>query len=300
MLVIAVLAVIASISITTYRSKMQTNRANKVALEMQQVLQAAQSYYSTNTAGEWPANNANLSEGCDPSTNPDLQPFVQNYLPNANTTSSYGDHYCWAEAGDNNNALFWVAVKVPGNDVAIAKRIAALLPNAVITNDPAQTTPGDCNDSDGSACYVRAEVTKTGVSTAVGETVAAVGVCPSSGSATPSCRNTSGGNFRITFDACKAGTTPVASVSPNFIFVPTTRGQGFTVGGRMNATVMSCTSTANANGQETCDINVHVGVCTTKGCDIDITTLNIAGQRGSVGASYAVFCKPASTPAAQS
>lgn len=158
LLVIAVMAVIASLGIIAYRDHLQSERIDRASLNIQNVLQGAMSYNVSN-GGDWPPANAQLPN-CDVTVGGRAENFVKNYLPNGSYQSDYGNHLCWSQL-NNDGHLFWVALEVPGNDKNIAKRIAAKLPNAVTTSDPTSTNdPAPACDS--SVCYVRAEVTVPG------------------------------------------------------------------------------------------------------------------------------------------
>lgn len=150
MLVIAVMAVISGFAIMGLRQESNTQRIEKSALEVQAILQAAMAYNVQNQ-GQWPENY-----DCTNTTPLPSSASFAPYLPNQNSVSPYGTQFCW---GTNEDAAknFWLAMPVPNGDSALAARIAAHLPDAVITTDPTITppTPG-C--SDGSSCYVRTEI----------------------------------------------------------------------------------------------------------------------------------------------
>lgn len=294
LLVIAVISVLAAVGIMSFRRSFQENRIDKVAIGMQHVLEAAMAYYVDQN--EWPANHA-----CD-GTGGDTTDFVTNYLPNSNTKSFYGTDYCWEKAGDTNR-LFWVAVKIPGDGVenlAVAKRLAARLPNAIATNDPDTTTiPAPACDA--SDCFVRAEITVPGTASnnIQQSSIAATGECH--GTSTPNAANTgtctdssSGGQqqYSITFPACASGTEPSLNVSPNYIELPHTQ-TGYTLQG-MQAMPGTCTTTADPSGLESCSVAVAVTVCKPNGPN-NCSEVNIKGLGGQAGASYIVSCVKHST-----
>lgn len=161
LLVVAVIALIAALGVKTYRDKAQSDRINLAALGMQHVLESAMAYNVANK-GHWPTQNWN-SNDCLIS-NVASDPFVQTYLPNQNYQSNFGTHYCWSGNDQNNEPtapLFWVAMPVPATDAPeatdFAKRIAARLPNAIITDNPSVSSTGSnyCNNN---PCYVKAAV----------------------------------------------------------------------------------------------------------------------------------------------
>lgn len=140
-LVLAIIAVIATFALKLYRDTTESNRANKVALEMQHVMEAAIAY--NNNKNYWPTDNSYTTDppaATDCATPKDLT-FVNNYLPNQSNLSSYGVSICWSGANDGtqtpppNYQRFWVAVALPGTYIATAQHVAALLPNAIATAD---------------------------------------------------------------------------------------------------------------------------------------------------------------------
>lgn len=161
LLVVAVIALIAALGVKTYRDKAQSDRINLAALGMQHVLESAMAYNVANK-GHWPKENWN-SKDCVISNIAD-DPFVQTYLPNQSYQSNFGTHFCWSGNDKDNEPLaplFWVAMPVPGSDAPeasdFAKRIAARLPNAIITDNPSMSSTGAdyCNNN---PCYVKAAV----------------------------------------------------------------------------------------------------------------------------------------------
>ena len=301
LLVIAVLSIIAALGIMSYRRYFQTNRIDKVAISMQHVLEAAMSFYVDNSA-TWP-----LPKQCDDST-PTTNSFVTDYLPNGSYQSTFGTDFCWHDAGAGSapqqHRLFWVAVRVPGaapDSTNIAKRLAARLPNAVVTSQPntPNTDPVPPCDSDG--CYVRTEITVpgTGTGTAGSLSLAAAGTC-SSASSTPipgaegSCRygstdDTVNDGFTVLFPACPAGTHPDLNINPNFIRLPTSD-SGYTMLG-MQAHTGACSQSADSSGNENCSATVNVTVCTPhrrQDCnEVDVMSI---GNGAQIGASYVVSC----------
>lgn len=156
LLVIAIVALISSLGINTYRKNYQNKRIDQVTLTMQHMLAAAVNYNADK--GHWPTSNNNLPT-CIPSNSNDQ--FIKNYLPHGIYQSNYGNNFCWAETITLNeeHRLFWIALKIPFADPAsakqIAQRIAARLPNGIALEDPNKSS--DCTNVS-SNCYVRAEV----------------------------------------------------------------------------------------------------------------------------------------------
>lgn len=294
LLVIAVLSIIAAMGIMQYRRSFQANRAEKTAISMQHVLEAAMSYYVDKS--EWPEA---LSCGDTPASND----FIQNYLPNGDPATPMGGTYCWQDAGAGDQAqqhrLFWVAIKVPGEAEsvqAMANRIAAHLPNAITTSDPSSTDQPAPTCS-GDTCYVRAEITVPGTGgTGGGSNVVASGNCEPSKTVhagTATCQDMSTATeqlYRINFKACPADTQPQLTISPNFVRVPNSQ-LGFYLTNLNAMQVGSCTHAPNDQGQQACQAQViaqtckldHHGHCQ----QTDIKQLG-----GASGASYLVMCQP--------
>jgi len=287
LLVIAVIAVIASLAILTYRGHSQTTRIEKSALELQQVLEAALAYNADQA--QWPANNSALPS-CTPTAAANT--FVNGYLPNARTTDAFGANYCWSKAGTSDR-LFWVAIPVPGNDQAMAKRIAARLPNAIITSDPTSATMPACVDN--ATCYVRSEVAQPGLTTSnvTHEYVA------TSGSYT--CSKTQGCNAatqHVTFKACAPNTTPHIYGAPTRFQLPTPGSAddpGFIL--KEVSTSGSCNATPDASGNQSCDMTVNVSICATSPSTACVATniFQFGATPAVVGASYTVMCVPNAT-----
>jgi prepilin-type N-terminal cleavage/methylation domain-containing protein len=182
LLVVTILALIAAVGVKAYRDKAQSDRVNIAALNIQHVLESGMAYNVANK-GLWPKSN--WTNKCVSSQTDD---FVQNYLPNEATQSNFGTPLCWsgdAKPGDQSAKRFWAAIKIPGNDPTTvsntAKRIAARLPNAVITNDPSIESSGTApsNTCGAGDCYIKAAVSvPSASSTALLKTyVAGMGYC---------------------------------------------------------------------------------------------------------------------------
>ncbi len=166
LLVVTVLAFIASLGVKTYRDKAASDRINIAALNIQHVLEAGISYNLANQS-KWPKKNWS---GSNCFAAPADTVFVQNYLPNESNLSNLGVPICWngddtaaGTAGEQKAKRFWVAVSTGDSGdataVSIAQRIAARLPNAIITNDPnAEPTSVPSSVCTSGACYVKAVV----------------------------------------------------------------------------------------------------------------------------------------------
>lgn len=178
LLVVAVISLIAALGVKTFRDKAQSDRINIAALNIQHVLEAGMAYNVANS-GLWPVSNS----ACAKASSTD--PFTTDYLPNASNQSNFGTYLCWSgddpTAGNQKAPLFWVAMPITDADVSAAsdtaRRIAARLPNAIITsnlNDSSSTT----NQCSGSPCYVKAEVSvPSASSTSSGVYVVGSGNC---------------------------------------------------------------------------------------------------------------------------
>ncbi len=314
MLVIAVIAIIASFSLMMYKKYSETARVDKVAIETQHVLEAALAYNVDHQA--WPAEN----NGSDCSTTaPDKnEPFVKNYIPNQNTQSTYGSYFCWdkagSSAGESKNRLFWVAMKVPGASLTLAKRIAARLPNAITTSElqqtEEQTTAPACTTS---SCYVRTEVVQPGASsnTSSGSgSIIASGNCPTTNTNGVNANKNSStctllddnneSEYEISFNACPSGDVPRTTVFPNFISAPKGSWPGFSfqtinaerVKDSLNHIVPCTTSIVDGIKKQNCDIKVHVTWCEGSGFSDKCHYKDIKKAGGSTGASYMVACIP--------
>lgn len=297
LLVVTVLALIAALAVKTYRDKAQTDRINIAALDLQHVLEAGMAYNVANT-GSWP--EANSATPCVKASTTDT--FTTDYLPNSSNQSNYGTYFCWSgddpTYGKQKAKRFWVAMPITDNDLTTAtntaKRIAARLPNAVATGNPADnsTTPSPCTTS---ACYVRAEVSVPSASSTLQNTYIA-----GSGNCDPSIANNGGVNgdgqqpgigtgvfckrttlgeqfsaaagssytdndslsqYEIDFQ-CKPGETAHVNVTPNFLKVDRYSKPGlfaeniYQLSGMANDS-SDCVST---NGQVKCTVNMMANV----------------------------------------
>ncbi|MCB1827757.1 MAG: prepilin-type N-terminal cleavage/methylation domain-containing protein [Coxiellaceae bacterium] len=303
MLVIAVVAVLASLGLMAYHRHAQTARIDKVSLEMQHVLEAALAYDVDN--GKWPEPN---KEATCVSKQP-ADAFVDSYIPNQDAQSSYGSYFCWSSAGENSNGdarLFWVAFKLPVSAEAktLGYRIAARLPNAILTSDLSRVDAVACGAGD---CYVRAEVVQpaaTSNNQGNGGMIVATGDCPTNKnvsanqeSSTCSFKSYGGGTrYDITFNACPGKDLARVTAFPNFIHYPVNSFPGFTVEEiTASRTSKACTTFTDDDGQlkQRCEILVKATTCTGHGPNKcvykDITDLP---TKGSIGASYVVACIP--------
>lgn len=289
LLVIAVIAIILSLSLVVLRKQAQTARVNKTALEMQNVLQAAITYI--NDSGDWPINYT-----CNTSALPD--PNFVNYLPNSDYQSNFGTNFCWAR--DGSTPRFWVALPLPGNNYQMAQQIASQLPNAYAVKNPNTNTP-KTNVCDGSEqwCYVRAEVTQA--ASAPNGGVAAAGYCnpngtigvPQIGSSNNiSCTylgsDDEGANYRILFP-CTNGQGNVV-LAPNFLTMGSNDGS-YTL--RVYALTPSPASNcATDNGMARCMVRM-IAISTlldpNTGQPLSITNHQQTAP-GKIGATFVGYC----------
>lgn len=306
MLVIAVVAIMAALGVMAYRRHAVTTRIDKTAIEMQHVLEAALAY-NVDQNGKWPEKR--FDAACSTTKpEPNSNDFIQNYISNQDVHSSYGSYFCWSPVDDNQSAnLFWVALKIPHNDTALGNRIAARLPNAILTSNPEKTDQVACSGSD---CYVRAEVVQpaaTSNNVSGSGMVVATGDCPSHNDETNSnhesstcTRNNSysgkGTEYQIEFAACSDQYMPRVTVFPNQLSFPKDNYPGFTVKDiDAERTSEPCTVTTDDNGKrrQVCNVTVHATTCIGEG-PYKCNYIDIANARhpGSVGASYMVACVP--------
>lgn len=128
LLLIAVLALIGSLSISSFYAQSNTQKADKMALQMQGILQAATAYYMTN--GHWPANTGTTDQ---------ISSDFLAYLPIAQLTNNgqimnpWG--YSYSINGTNQTgSQTWFSVQTQAPNMNIAKRVAALLPYGSVAN----------------------------------------------------------------------------------------------------------------------------------------------------------------------
>lgn len=106
--VIAIIGVMASLGVSYYQHRAENNKIQKVAIQMQQYLQAALAYYGDNN--NWPSTKT---------------PNFSQYLPINATQDPWGGKISGAQ---RNAHIFTVTDAAPNSRIAI--RVAALLPNA--------------------------------------------------------------------------------------------------------------------------------------------------------------------------
>ncbi len=279
MLVMALLAIIASVGILAIRRQLETSRIQKTGQEIKQVLQAALAYY-VDHQHTWPSNNMNLPGYPLPYNN---RSAFTIYLPNHNRVSELGTRYCWGTESDNRR-LFWVAIKTPNQSVA--KRIAAQVPNAIATADPRRTNPPPCTDTH---CYVRAEIIEPsdlGVKRTEAY-ITAIGHCRH-GKTIDHCAFVAYGgvytdSFRVSFPACPKSMLPKATAAPNNITLHLRNADisSFQVATQCQITINPKTK------QQSCVINAIAKLRT-----LQQSVVNIAVYGGTVGLSYVVACVP--------
>ncbi|MGB6976492.1 MAG: type II secretion system protein [Gammaproteobacteria bacterium] len=162
LLVIAVVAVLATFGLSTYRERALNLKAEKVAQQMQLILQAGSNYYVRNSC--WPDNVTSITP---PNTNhrcidnlSGSEPFMPNYFPagpmrhptvptnyrlynpfwvGPTDNVDYAYKYHRAGTSPNENAIFQVESGFLPNR-GFAQRVAALLPNAWIMANPPNAT----------------------------------------------------------------------------------------------------------------------------------------------------------------
>ncbi|MCH9644372.1 MAG: type II secretion system GspH family protein [Gammaproteobacteria bacterium] len=311
LLVIAIISLIAALGILAYRRYFFTQRVEKVSLEMQHVLEAAMAF-NVDHQGSWPdANQA--TPNCIPVSSSNT--FVRDYLPQGrrdNATTSFGNHYCWSavqsgshEVGtstQNASRLFWVAVRVPNGDRNLAERIAARLPDTIVTSDPTSTaSPAPACAASGGECYVRSEITQPSQvsNQQSGAHVVAIGKCrtdqtgPLQNSGGGSCaQNVTGtgstNQFRVTFTACPSGQPEIAVMPDYFRSYSATAYSANILS--IETTPATCSTQAAQDGTEYCDVGMSIMVCRGRNC---ASRGDAAAMGGSEGANYIVTCAPA-------
>lgn len=289
MLVIAVIAVILSVMLMTYRDRSRDFRVEKAAIQMQHVLEAALAYHVD--TGAWPQDNT--AEECDPSAMGELKTFIANYLPNQDYQSNFGANYCWAQTGTNNR-LFWVALEIPKNDFNLASQLAGKLPNAIVTSNLTSSTAVPCETDDD--CYVRAEVTQPGLTAVNGLAIQAAGTCLPNQRVNndgTGCSDTSVGDntrqtYTIVFPACQTGQQPISIPSPNFTLIPYTTQTALILSSLLTKQLGTCTNTPDQQGHESCAIDSEASVCANYNCSVYKSIKAYSG--GQLGANYIVYC----------
>ncbi len=296
LLVITVIAIIASMGIMLLHKNAEDAGINKAAMEVQNILQAAISY-NVNNNGSWPIAYLCGSSGV-PSSN-----FV-NYLPNSDYQSHYGMNYCWSQ--DSTTPRFWVALPFPGSEYLKAQRIAAALPNAYAVTDVNTATPqADLCTGAESTCYLRAEITQPslqGGGTASGG-LAAAGYCKppeaNNNSMNPligsgpnvSCTyqntvDTSKTTYNIQFP-CPSGLTGSVVVTPNFLYMGTQNDAAHTFSVFLYSMKPGDIQVCNtANNITSCSVDIYVRSTIGSGTSI----LQNTGRPGYVGATYVAYC----------
>lgn len=126
--VIAIIAVIASLGLSTVTQRAQEAKVEKAALQMQQLLQAGMTYYVDN--GCWPG-----ASECSPG----VPNFANNYIPTGGNINPWGGMYAWGEVGGGITKMFEVDSPLSGSATTVVQRIAGMLPNGGVSS-----TAGAC------------------------------------------------------------------------------------------------------------------------------------------------------------
>lgn len=159
LLVIAILGIMSSLGVSLYQTHLKNFKTSKAALQMQQILQAAETFYANNH--EWPHSSAIskcLQGGRDK---------FCSYLPTAILTDPWGINYSWKKTGPPN--FFFFIVLSPGHtNRAQAEKIKNNLPNAEVTGTKPYNvvarivTPGQVMHSRGDITFGGAGTAKNG------------------------------------------------------------------------------------------------------------------------------------------
>ncbi len=184
LLVVTVIAFIAALGVKTYREKAALGPNQYCRTEYPTCFRIRQCLTTS------PNQDFGRKKIGIPARPQYSQDFVLNYLPNESNQSNFGTALCWN--GDDPNdpkktqqgKRFWVALDIGSDATAVksAQRIAARLPNAIITNTPDTECSADqnnnCNTCDGSTeCYVKAAVSIPSVVSQNNAYVAGAGYC---------------------------------------------------------------------------------------------------------------------------
>ncbi len=285
LLVITVISVLASLALMTYRINAESVRNKKVSAELQHVLESGLAYYVDKRA--WPTDATHGSHATAPdcsSLSIDPKNDFISYLPNQTNVSSTGSRFCWNQDAQSDH-LFWVALLSPKPGPALARQMAARLPNAVITTDPNDDAASALNTCPkNTPCYVRSEVGIPGMASAPPPspyTVAAIGYCnPDGDDPTGDCHHNGGSDYTLSF-GCPGGQHGKAFVIPNFWSGGTSPGGG-------HFTPANIAGPTNVDCDGSCDINIQAQIC-------DMTSSNTCDDMtqygGKVGATYIAICK---------
>lgn len=326
LLVVAVLAVMASVAVYAIRQQTESQRERLVAQELQQVAAAAIAYRVDEKA--WPAEYVCSNTG-GPSAG--AQTFINNYVPNANIVSRLGYHFCWGwDNGNPSNGgdppapvaptaqsqRFYVALEVPHN---MATAILSDVPNARYVENPddhtlERATPLPC-PNDATTCYVRMSIPTPGPSIeggSGGQPIAGGGTCDSSsltairstvGDAT--CSASQGVSqvlgdpapevFTIRGD-CQAGYQGVLSIQPMLYRAARRAGDAKQPRpvARINANLAACSGTG---ANIVCQTSVQAWSEDPQGdyVLVPLTETSSTQAGGELRAHYVLYCMPTST-----
>lgn len=285
LLVIAILSILSSLAIATYRDHQIQHRLEKMALEMQNIAEAALNFQADQ--GHWPKAHNTFPDCATKSPDKTIDNTFLAYLPNASSESGFGNYYCWSNIGAS-GSLFFVALKIPKNNGLLAKRIAAELPNAVSTSAPMQQEPEPCNpDQD---CYVRLEVSGNNSAHTPSLSIAGYGDCmpekrTQGSDAALHCqylglvgsKEPKTVNYLISF-TCPTNEKGDLHSSVNFLDVGTASGDPYIL------------KTLTLSHHCTTDENQHIA------CTLSIDAARAmgwsvaSGAHGHIGASYTAYC----------
>ncbi|OGT52713.1 MAG: hypothetical protein A3F17_03370 [Gammaproteobacteria bacterium RIFCSPHIGHO2_12_FULL_41_15] len=288
LLVITIISIMTSFAISTYRYHQQQHHIEKIALEMQNVAEASLNFQIDQ--GHWPKAYQDFptcAVNAPPREDSAYAEFLA-YLPNESVQSSLGNYYCWSSAGAK-ESLFFVALQMPKNNVTFAKRIAALLPNAIATATPEKQEPNSCTtDSD---CYVRLEV--TGSSTPASHPfLAGYGQCIPQKTELGSdhavqCqyiglignKEPKTVKYMVTF-MCPENSNGDLQSSVNFLDVGTASGDPYVL------KTLELNSQCIAKGEKQMECTLLIDAARAMGWSV------ASGAQGHIGASYTAYCSP--------
>lgn len=326
LLVVGLIAIISSFLIMGASHHKSQQQIKTIALEYQGILQAAMDYFVENK--DWPAADTSSCLSASAQFG-DATTFINQYLPNKQTSSRWGNQFCWSPDTDSGGAVvsprFWVALKMPGNPSQAyqrARRLVALLPNAIALENP-ETTGQVCTDTSAS-CFVRVEVVKPAQSNwhVSGWNIQGFGQClpdqthsafqPSTASCTGSTADDSGAtvdHYTVNF-ACEPSHQPYIMAVPGQLLLGATNEENDPADGELQRLQANASSCENFdNGQCQCSFNVDmIGYMHSSYAsnpvpyssplsmrDFPITSV---GGIGKAGAVYQVMTSPINAQAA--
>jgi prepilin-type N-terminal cleavage/methylation domain-containing protein len=138
--VIAIIGVMASLGISYMTKRAEDAKIQKAALQIQQILEAGLNYYADQK--QWPPATPNATSTCPPGTEEGFCPYIpalEAMLENPWGVPTNGTKgYKWQYTEDIKKGNFQVITTAPKANVA--RRVAAILPNATVPENTTTVT----------------------------------------------------------------------------------------------------------------------------------------------------------------